>query len=267
MTRQGERLPPRWQCRSGWGRATARPTPDRSWCVTLDTGERQAGGWSPSSGRSARSWSRVEAASCWRSVARVRTFARWRLDGPGVGGSLLVPGRVATGGFDLTGRLLLVSRPQGAGSEVVDAPPAPLSYASVSRARPSGCQPTRSGCLVEGRSWSTSRRARCERRRSWVSPEALYPEPGGTHALGRHASWRCLQAAPRVPVDRQVTTAFTHRGAAAVRPSQTGPACSSRSKGPQENWGTSRYDVATGAFLDQGHRRNLGWRSPLITRS
>ncbi len=180
-------------------------------------------------------------------------FARWRLDGPGVGGSLLVPGRVATGGYDPTGRLLLVSRPQGAGERgrrrrhrhpcATSARPGPGRLAvsrhgrgAWSKADP-GRRPVGPGARdsARGRDRSPLPRARRDPR------------------VGRHASWRWLQAAPRVAVDAgEVTTAITLEGRRAVRAVSDGTSLFVTSKGPQEDWATWRYDVVTGAFLDSG---------------
>ena len=102
--------------------------------------------------------------------------------------TLLAPGRVATGGYDPTGRLLLVSRPAGRASEVVDADTGTSVLRLRVRARPSGCRRTRSVCRVDGPSWSTSRRATCARSDSRARPRPCTPSPAGSHAwaVSRH---------------------------------------------------------------------------------
>jgi hypothetical protein len=111
-------------------------------------------------------------------------FARWRLDGPGAGGRVVADGAVSAGGYDPSGRLLLVRL--GAETKVVDA------AGSTRRVLPQGhatwMSPTTVG--VARRGWSvlvditSGRRTRIPLR----DVDALYLETGGRSAWARTSS-------------------------------------------------------------------------------
>jgi hypothetical protein len=179
-------------------------------------------------------------------------FAAWHLDGPGVGGELVVPGRRMTGGYDPTGQMLLVDDPDRQGSEVVDAD--------------TGKSVLRLG--VPGDAvWLSSDTVGVTGRRPVLvdvptgqvrdlgldgSTEALYPEPGGSYGWAvsrRDGTFRLRRLSLSTG---QLTTTITLDRARGVRLVSDGTSLFVTSQDTNERWGTKRYDVVSGTELESG---------------
>jgi hypothetical protein len=105
-------------------------------------------------------------------------FARWRLDGPGVGARVLVPGVASEGGYDPSGRMLLVSH--GRRTDVVDANEVTLRR--LPRGRATWLAADTVGVVGE-RPVLIDVRTGEVRPIQWdLDVRALYPETVGTHA-------------------------------------------------------------------------------------
>ena len=180
-------------------------------------------------------------------------FARWRLDGPGVGGSLLVPGRGGHGRFRRDRPNVRSSATAEWGRARSSTPTLVTACcASVCRVRRSGCRPTRSGCWVSGSSSSTSRPARCAPRSWWARPKPSTSNQAGPTAWA--VSWDADHyKLRRVSLSTgQVSTSIRVERAQAVRLVSDGASLFVTKKGPDGDWTTTRYDLTSGAVLDHG---------------
>ena len=264
------RLPPAGRLDKARQPATAGRTRDRSWCATSTAGERAGRVLEPQLGsdRIARR-DGAGLTSCWRSAARGRSSRPGTSTARVSAASSSFPAGVATGGYDPTGRLLLVTVRIAGASEVVDADTGSERAASAAcRATPSGSRRTRWECRVDDPSWSTSRRARCARSVSRARPRRCTPSPAGRMPGRSHVTVAPSGCGGVSLSTGQVTTTITVDGVRAVRLVSDGTSLFVTSKGANDNWGTGRYDVASGArarlWTDRPDR---GWRSSRITPS